>query len=87
MSLGYVIGTVVERKTVTVSNADVVLKIDKIESLGSYVQLQGKDRDKLREVGKTLQLEGSYVPRSYIELVGTSIHAQSSTVAFSLSCL
>lgn len=84
MALGYVIGTVVERSTKRIANADVVLKIDRIESLGAYVQLQGKDREKLREIGKTLELEGNYVPRSYIELVCIIILTQLATQKYFL---
>lgn len=69
MALGYEIGTVLERKTITIADSGIVLKFDEIEKLGSFVQLQGKDRNKLAELGKKLGLEGLYVPRSYIEQV------------------
>lgn len=69
MALGYEIGTIVKRKTVTIASDDVVIKFDDIEKLGSFVQLQGKDRDRLAEVGRELGLEGHYLPRSYIEQV------------------
>ncbi|GMH38094.1 hypothetical protein BSKO_05978 [Bryopsis sp. KO-2023] len=69
MALGYEIGTIVKRKTVTIASKAVVIKFDDIDKLGSFVQLQGKDRDKLAAVGRELGLEGHYLPRSYIEQV------------------
>lgn len=33
------------------------------------VQVQGKDRDLVAEMGSQLELEGTYIPRSYIEQV------------------
>lgn len=69
MALGYEIGTVLERKTITIADSEVVVKFDEIEKLGSFVQLQGKDRSKLSDLGRKLGLEGRYIPRSYIEQV------------------
>ena len=33
----------------------------------AWVQVQGRDRELVAETGRKLGLEGSYIPRSYIE--------------------
>lgn len=69
MALGYEIGTIMKRTSTSYHNEEVSVKFDDIEGLGQFVQVQGKDRDKVAAVGKALGLEGSYIPKSYIEQV------------------
>ncbi|CAD7703496.1 unnamed protein product [Ostreobium quekettii] len=69
MALGYEIGTLMKRKTVSHSDDDITVKLDTIEKLGTFVQVQGKDRAKVAQAGRDLGLEGSYIARSYIEQV------------------
>ena len=38
--------------------------------VAASLQVQGKDRDVVGEIGRRLGLEGTYIPRSYIEQVG-----------------
>ncbi|CAI8595611.1 unnamed protein product [Vicia faba] len=49
---------------------EVCVKLDWLEQLNRhYVQVQGKDRLVLKEIGDQLGLEGSYIPRTYIEQI------------------
>lgn len=41
-----------------------------MDGLGRFVQILGRDRDRVAALGRELGLEGSYIPRSYIEQVG-----------------
>lgn len=70
MALGYEIGTIMKRTSVVYSDDRLTIKFDDIEGMGStFLQVQGKDRTLVGEVGKQLGLEGTYIPRSYIEQV------------------
>lgn len=69
MALGYEIGALMKRKSVSYSDADITIKFDAIDKLGSFVQIQGKDRNKVAEAGKALGLDGTYLATSYIEQV------------------
>uniref|UniRef100_A0A383VV85 CYTH domain-containing protein n=1 Tax=Tetradesmus obliquus TaxID=3088 RepID=A0A383VV85_TETOB len=73
MSLGYQIGTIMRRTSTIVSGADGVtsVKFDDVEGLGKYVQVQGKDRDKVASTAEALGLT-DFIPRSYIEQVQLS---------------
>ncbi len=46
------------------------VKLDDVDGLGRFVQILGRDRDRVAALGRELGLEGSYIPRSYIEQVG-----------------
>lgn len=72
MALGYEIGALMKRKSVSYSDADITIKFDAIDKLGSFVQIQGKDRNKVAEAGKALGLDGTYLATSYIEQVLSS---------------
>lgn len=45
------------------------VKFDDVENLGTFVQILGKDRARVAQVGKALSLDGTYIARSYIEQV------------------
>lgn len=70
MALGYEIGTIMRRTSRAFSNGHLTVKFDDIEGMGrTFVQVQGKDRAAVAAAGAALGLEGSYSPRSYIEMV------------------
>ena len=70
MALGYEIGTIMRRTSRAFSNGHLAVKFDDIEGMGrTFVQVQGKDRAAVAAAGAALGLEGSYSPRSYIEMV------------------
>lgn len=75
MALGYEIGTIMKRTSTTLTvtgghASPLTIKTDDIEGMGrTFVQVQGKDRAAVAAAGAALGLEGSYLPRSYIELV------------------
>lgn len=73
MALGYEIGTIMQRTSEwwTDEERGVSVKFDTVHGLEgrTFVQVQGKDRSVVDSVGSALGLEGSYVPRSYIEIV------------------
>ncbi|KAL6953049.1 Inorganic pyrophosphatase ttm2 [Sarracenia purpurea var. burkii] len=70
MALGYTIATILKRSSHVFSDETVCVKIDWLEQLNRhYVQVQGKDRLLVKYVAEQLGLEGSYVPRTYIEQI------------------
>uniref|UniRef100_A0A0D6QQZ7 CYTH domain-containing protein n=1 Tax=Araucaria cunninghamii TaxID=56994 RepID=A0A0D6QQZ7_ARACU len=70
MALGYTIATILKRKSRVFSDEKVCIKMDWLEQLNrKYLQVQGRDRNVVRDVAKQLGLEGSYVPRTYIEQI------------------
>ncbi|KAL4857135.1 Uridine-cytidine kinase C [Chlorella vulgaris] len=70
MALGYQIGSIMRRTSEVYSDDDVLVKFDHIEGMETvYIQVQGKDRGVVEEMGRRLGLEGTYIPHSYIELV------------------
>lgn len=70
MALGYTIATILKRSSHVFSNDGVCVKIDWLEQLNRrYIQVQGKDRVVVRCVAEQLGLEGSYIPRTYIEQI------------------
>lgn len=69
MALGYEIGTIMKRTSFIFTSDDVTVKLDTIENLGQFVQVQGKDRDRVGTIGHELGLDGTYIPKSYIEQV------------------
>lgn len=70
MALGYSIASILKRNSHVFSDDKVCVKIDWLEQLNRhYVQVQGKDRLYVKHIGMQLGLEGSYVPRTYIEQI------------------
>ncbi|MCO5593328.1 hypothetical protein L7F22_047338 [Adiantum nelumboides] len=70
MALGYTIVTILKRMSQVFYDDKLCIKIDKLEQLErKYVQVQGKDRAVVAEAAKTLGLDGSYIPHSYIEQI------------------
>lgn len=70
MALGYTIATILKRMSQVFLDEKLCIKIDKLEQLErKYVQVQGKERAVVAEAAKTLGLDGSYIPHSYIEQI------------------
>ncbi|KAL9237542.1 hypothetical protein vseg_012077 [Gypsophila vaccaria] len=70
MALGYTIATILKRRSHIFADDRVIVKIDWLEQLNrQYVQVQGKDRSYVMFVAEQLGLDGSYVPRTYIEQI------------------
>lgn len=70
MALGYTIATILKRMSHSFLDERVCVKIDWLEQLNrQYIQVQGKDRMMVKHVAEQLGLEGSYVPRTYIEQI------------------
>ncbi|KAG6651236.1 hypothetical protein I3843_06G090600 [Carya illinoinensis] len=70
MALGYTMAAILKRSSHVFSDDRVSVKIDWLEQLNRhYVQVQGKDRLVVKCVSDQLGLEGSYIPRTYIEQI------------------
>lgn len=70
MALGYTIATILKRNSHVFSDDRVCVKLDWLEQLNRhYVQVQGRDRLVIQYIGQQLGLEGSYIPRTYIEQI------------------
>ncbi|KAL5759276.1 hypothetical protein ACOSP7_017801 [Xanthoceras sorbifolium] len=71
MALGYTIATILKRSSHVFSDGrGVCVKIDWLEQLNRrYIQVQGRDRLIVKYVAEQLDLEGSYIPRTYIEQI------------------
>ncbi|THG06232.1 inorganic pyrophosphatase TTM1-like [Camellia sinensis] len=70
MALGYTIATILKRSSHVFSDDRVCVKTDWLEQLNrKYVQVQGKDRLCVKFIAEQLGLDGSYVPRTYIEQI------------------
>ncbi|KAH9778387.1 Inorganic pyrophosphatase TTM1 [Citrus sinensis] len=70
MALGYTIATILKRSSHIFYDDRVCVKTDWLEQLNrKYVQVQGRDRLYVKYVGEQLGLDGSYVPRTYIEQI------------------
>ncbi|OMO72244.1 Uridine kinase [Corchorus olitorius] len=70
MALGYTIATILKRNSHVFSDDRVCVKIDWLEQLNrQYLQVQGRDRLVVKFVAEQLGLEGSYIPRTYIEQI------------------
>lgn len=70
MALGYTIAAILKRSSHVFSDERVSVKIDWLEQLNRhYVQVQGRDRVVVKGVAEQLGLEGSYIPRTYIEQI------------------
>ncbi|CAI0405157.1 unnamed protein product [Linum tenue] len=70
MALGYTIATILKRSSHTFFDDRVCVKVDWLEQLNrQYIQVQGRDRLVVRCIAEQLGLEGSYIPRTYIEQI------------------
>ncbi|XP_004508634.1 inorganic pyrophosphatase TTM1 [Cicer arietinum] len=70
MALGYTIAAILKRSSHVFHDDKVSIKTDWLEQLNRlYVQVQGKDRNYVKFVAEKLDLDGSYVPRTYIEQI------------------
>ncbi|KAK9064694.1 hypothetical protein SSX86_016076 [Deinandra increscens subsp. villosa] len=70
MALGYTIASILKRSSHVFCDDRVSVKIDWLEQISRhYVQVQGRDRVAVRCVAEQLGLEGSYIPRTYVELM------------------
>ncbi|MBA0689172.1 hypothetical protein Goari_006910, partial [Gossypium aridum] len=70
MALGYTISAILKRNSHVFSDGNVCVKIDWLEQLNrQYLQVQGRDRSVVKDVAERLGLEGSYIPRTYIEQI------------------
>lgn len=70
MALGYTIAAILKRTSHIFSDDRLCVKTDWLEQLNrKYVQVQGRDRTYVKYVAEKLGLDGSYVPRTYIEQI------------------
>ncbi|RDX91105.1 Uridine-cytidine kinase C, partial [Mucuna pruriens] len=70
MALGYTIATILKRNSHVFSDDRICLKLDWLEQLNRhYIQVQGRDRLVVKYIAEQLGLEGSYIPRTYIEQI------------------
>ncbi|XP_048329617.2 inorganic pyrophosphatase TTM1 isoform X1 [Ziziphus jujuba] len=70
MALGYTIAAILKRSSHILADEKVCVKIDWLEQLNrQYIQVQGKDRLYVKYIAEQLDLDGSYVPRTYIEQI------------------
>ncbi|KAI5419135.1 Inorganic pyrophosphatase ttm2, variant 2 [Lathyrus oleraceus] len=70
MALGYTIATILKRSSHILSDDGVCVKLDWLEQLNRhYVQVQGTDRLAVSYIAQQMGLEGSYIPRTYIEQI------------------
>ncbi|XP_030455613.1 inorganic pyrophosphatase TTM1-like [Syzygium oleosum] len=70
MALGYTIASILKRSSHVFSDERASVKTDWLEQLNrKYVQVQGRDRMYVKHVAEQLGLDGSYVPRTYIEQI------------------
>ncbi|CAB4281198.1 unnamed protein product [Prunus armeniaca] len=70
MALGYTIASILKRSSHIFCDDKICVKTDWLEQLNrQYVQVQGKDRLYVKYVAEQLDLDGSYVPRTYIEQI------------------
>ncbi|KAI7733763.1 hypothetical protein M8C21_015226 [Ambrosia artemisiifolia] len=70
MALGYTIAAILKRSSHVFSDEKVCVKTDWLEQLNrTYVQVQGRDRLYVKYIAEQLGLDGTYVPRTYIEQI------------------
>ncbi|XP_057421373.1 inorganic pyrophosphatase TTM2-like isoform X2 [Lotus japonicus] len=70
MALGYTIATILKRSSRVLSDDRVCVKLDWLEQLNRhYVQVQGRDRLVVIYIAQQMGLEGSYIPRTYIQQI------------------
>ncbi|XP_024972352.1 uridine-cytidine kinase C isoform X2 [Cynara cardunculus var. scolymus] len=70
MALGYTIAAILKRSSHIFFDEKVCVKTDWLEQLNrTYVQVQGRDRLYVKYIAEQLGLDGTYVPRTYIEQI------------------
>ncbi|KAF7827912.1 uridine-cytidine kinase C [Senna tora] len=70
MALGYTIAAILKRNSHVFCDDRVCVKLDWLEQLNRhYVQVQGRDRLVVKYIAQQLGLDGSYIPRTYIEQI------------------
>ncbi|KAI9105073.1 hypothetical protein K1719_022789 [Acacia pycnantha] len=70
MALGYTIAAILKRDSHAYSDDRICVKLDWLEQLNRhYVQVHGRDRMVVKYVAEQLGLDGSYIPRTYIEQI------------------
>ncbi|EPS62973.1 hypothetical protein M569_11811, partial [Genlisea aurea] len=70
MALGYTIASILKRSSHVFTNDKVCVKTDWLEQLNrSYVQVQGRERLHVKHTVEELGLDGSCIPRTYIEQI------------------
>lgn len=70
MALGYTMAAILRRTSNIFCDEKVCVKVDWLEQLNRhYVQVQGRDRAVVKSTAEQLGLEGSYIPRTYIEQI------------------
>ncbi|KAI3820158.1 hypothetical protein L1987_14016 [Smallanthus sonchifolius] len=70
MALGYTIASILKRSSHVFFDEKVCVKTDWLEQLNrTYVQVQGRDRLYVKYIAEQLGLDGTYVPRTYIEQI------------------
>lgn len=70
MALGYTIAAILKRISHVFYDEKVCVKTDWLEQLNrTYVQVQGRDRLYVKYIAEQLGLDGTYVPRTYIEQI------------------
>ncbi|XP_023767122.1 inorganic pyrophosphatase TTM1 isoform X4 [Lactuca sativa] len=70
MALGYTIAAILKRSSHVFFDEKVCVKTDWLEQLNrTYVQVQGRDRLYVKYIAEQLDLDGTYVPRTYIEQI------------------
>jgi len=68
LSLGYQIGAVIDRETTVIYDKDAVqITIEKIMG-GDYVQIKGKDRNKVIKFAEELKMSEHHIPQSFLYL-------------------
>ena len=68
LSLGYQIGAVIDRETTTIYDRDgIQITVDRIMST-DYVQIKGKDRNKVIKVAERLKMTAHHIPQSFLYL-------------------
>jgi hypothetical protein len=70
MALGYSLGAIIRRDSLVMRSEGLTAKYDTIVQLGQrFFQIEGRDRGAVERAAASLGLAGTFIPRSYIELV------------------
>ena len=70
MALGYSLGAIIRRDSLVMRSEGLTAKYDTIVQLGQrFFQIEGRDRGAVERAAAALGLAGTFIPRSYIELV------------------
>ncbi|XP_047341980.1 inorganic pyrophosphatase TTM2-like [Impatiens glandulifera] len=70
MALGYKLAAILKRNSHVFTDERICVKIDQLEQLNrQYVQVLGKERVIVKNVAEELGLDGSFVPRTYIQQI------------------